>query len=537
MKRKLASTRPRGHRGPAAEVMHVKQETHFHLSDPRDGLTSRRGGVILRRFNSQQPVGLCLQRLIILYLCVSWHIGVAQSTRMQPRASVEGPSQTYLSATPSSDATSASSLDRQYALGSWGGIRSNLGRRGIVPTALLISDPFGNVHGGEQTGASAYNLFGVDIRVDTTPLLGWKGGQFDVGGAVNWGTSLSRSYIGNGFQVQLADCAGSQPRLTYLSFTQSLLGDRISARIGRLTLNSVFGEEFMGSEYFKSFTSIGFDLVPEGLFFDASGAAGYPRTSWGTRIRYSSGRRLYAQAGAYNADSDQLNGSHHGIDFSLRGPLFAIGEVGYRHFTDDDSARPSSNIKGGGFYTGGTQHAASNGVLKPVHGLYGFYVLGDQQLWRFKVPSGSPKAISEISRWGDAEHERHVGVVASAVVVPEPRTNIMPYFFNVGIVSYGPSPQRPRDSFGVGLVYGSYSRGPIPSGPQSNNGQIPFQVPSNEQTLEVNYGFAVRPGVVFQPTLEYILHPKGISSIPSRLSPGSAVPNALAVGVNTVINF
>jgi carbohydrate-selective porin OprB len=55
--------------------------------------------------------------------------------------------------------------------------------------------------------------------------------------------------------------------------------------------------------------------------------------------------------------------------------------------------------------------------------------------------------------------------------------------------------------------------------------------------VEVNYRFAVRPGVVFQPTLEYILHPEGLSSIPDGLSQGSAVPNALAVGVNTTINF
>jgi porin len=355
---------------------------------------------------------------------------------------------------------------------------------------------------------------------------------------VNFGASLSRSYIGNSFQVQLADCAGTQPRLTYLSYTQTLLEDRMSFRVGRLTLNSVYGEEFMGSEYFKSFASIGFDLIPEGLFFNVAGAAGYPRTTWGTRLSYSPTKRFYAQAGAYNADTHQLEGSQHGLDFSLRGPLFAIGEVGFRRFAEgDDDSKPTRDIKAGGFYTVGTHYNVSSGVLKPVRGLYGFYTLGDQQIWRLKVPPGTSRAEAELSRWGDVERQRHVGVFASLVVVPEPRTNVMPYFFNVGAMSYGPSPQRPRDFFGLGFAYGSNSRSPVSIPPVSSTEQIPLPVPPNEQTLELTYGFVLRPGVLLQPSLQYIVHPKGIASIPNALPPGATVPNALALGVNTVISF
>ena len=100
----------------------------------------------------------------------------------RPTPSVEGPSHTYLSASPSSDALSLPSLEMQYAFGSWGGLRSELGRRGVVPTLILISDPFGNLHGGKQTGAATYNLVGLDFRIDTGRLIGWKGGQFDIGG-------------------------------------------------------------------------------------------------------------------------------------------------------------------------------------------------------------------------------------------------------------------------------------------------------------------------------------------------------------------
>lgn len=493
----------------------------------------------LRHFYGLTPTGLHLLNFIAVYLCFSFRYSWAQSMpREQSIPSVEGPSHTYLSASPSSEAVSAPSLAEHYALGSWSGLRSEFGRRGVVPTVLLISDPFGNLHGGERTGAAAYNLVGLDFRINTGPLLGWKEGQFDIGAAVNFGTSLSRSYIGDSFQVQLADCAGAQPRLTYLSYTQTLLEGRINFRVGRLTLNSVYGEEFMGSEYFKSFASIGFDLIPEGVFFNVSGAAGYPRTTWGTRLRYSPTKRFYAQVGGYNADTQQLDGSHHGVDFSIRGPLFAIGEVGFRRFAqDDDDPKPTRNIKAGSFYTGGTHYNVSSGALNPVSGLYGLYALGDQQIWRLKLPSDTPRTEAELSRWGDAERQRHVGVFASVIVVPEPRTNIVPYFFNVGVMSYGLNPQRPRDFFGLGFAYASNSRGPVSIPPISSTEHIPLPVPPNEQTLELTYGFALRPGVLLQPSLQYLVHPKGIASVPNSLPESATIPNALALGVNTVISF
>jgi porin len=154
----------------------------------------------------------------------------------------------------------------------------------------------------------------------------------------------------------------------YLSFTQTLLENRMSVRVGRLTLNSVFGEEFTGSEYFKSFASIGFDLIPEGVFFNVSGAAGYPRTTWGTRLRYSPKPGFYAQAAAYNSDSNQLNGAQHGIDFSLHGPLFAIGEVGFSHFAQDNASKPTRQYQSWGIlhrqYPHMKREGSTNLVLK-----------------------------------------------------------------------------------------------------------------------------------------------------------------------------
>src|SRR4029453_944655 len=38
----------------------------------------------------------------------------------------------------------------------------------------------------------------------------------------------------------------------------------------------------------------------------------------------------YVMGGWYNGDPSIRDNSHHGLDWSMRGPLFAIGEVGYQ---------------------------------------------------------------------------------------------------------------------------------------------------------------------------------------------------------------
>ena len=46
-------------------------------------------------------------------------------------------------------------------------------------------------------------------------------------------------------------------------------------------------------------------------------------------------------------------------------------------------------------------------------------------------------------------------------------------------------------------------------------------------TLEWTYGCTVGPGLVVRPSLQYLINPGG----------RKALPNALAIGVNVVLNF
>jgi porin len=407
-------------------------------------------------------------------------VGQDDGSPPQGRSGLPGeyPQHRYRSSFPSPNTEEEADFEDKYLTGDWLGARSNLADHGVTVTALFISDAFGNVVGGRRRGFADYNLVAGDLLLDTDKLFGLAGGEFHAGVAGNFGVRLSRSFVGNGFPVQLADVADTNARLTYLSYTQSLFDDRLSIRVGRLTINSVYGEEFLGSEYFKAFTSVGIDLVPLGLFLNAPGAFGYPDTTWGARVKVEPVQQFYAMVGAYNGDPRLKDGTRHGVDFSMRGPLFLIGEMGVRRNYGKDADGLSGNLKLGSYYDAAR---------------YGFYVVGDHELLRF----------------GESKQGRHLGAFGALTFTPNRDANVVPVFFDAGLVLYGPASGRPKDSVGFAVAYGYY------------------RTASFEMTLEWTYGLRLVSGLLLQPDVQYILHPRG----------EVAIPNALAIGLNVVVNL
>ena len=142
---------------------------------------------------------------------------------------------------------------------------------------------------------------------------------------------------------------------------------------------------------------------------------------------------------------------------------------------------------------------------------YGFYVVGDQA----------------IMRWADPAEKRHLGVFAAFVYAPDERVNTLPYFFDTGLVAYGFLPSRPRDFVGFGVAYGSYSSDLRLADEAQAVTDPAAGVQSWEMTLEWTYGCTVKPGLLVQPDVQYLINPGG----------NKAVPNALAIGVNVVFSF
>ncbi len=216
-------------------------------------------------------------------------------------------------------------LPSEHLLGDWYGLRSWLENHGITPALTFVSDALGNPIGGMRKGFRGANNLGLDLRFDLEKLFGLEGGSFELSFSERFGSNLSQEDIGNVFTVQQV-YGGQTYRLVDMAYQQRLLDDRLEFRVGRIAA----GDDFLVSPYNYVFVQNGFDGNPVGIFFNAPGMTAYPNATWGGLVKGRPTERTYVMGGVYNGDTSIRDNKQHGVDWSMDGPLFAIGEVGYQ---------------------------------------------------------------------------------------------------------------------------------------------------------------------------------------------------------------
>ena len=465
--------------------------------------------------NTRQSVNRrLLQTLTLLATMLPSGIPARSAEAVKPASADVPPTspssaETLQAAVPDSVVSKDQQFANQDLLGNWGGLRTSLWERGIKPTLLLITDPYGNTSGGLGRGFTTYSMLCADLKVDTAKAIGLKGGEFQAGFSLNFGSQLSQNVVGNTFPIQSSDVAPPGPRLTNLSYSQALFKDQLSLRAGRFSIDSLYGEEFAGSSYFRQFTSVAFNAIPFAIFYNAPGAFGYPATTWGARARYAPSGDYYLMAGIYNGDPEVGQANRHGLDFTLEGPPLGMAEIGWLRNQQPGATALPGNVKLGGFVLGGAVPAYNSTAQRS--GRHGVYAVADQA----------------VARLGSPEEGRQVGVFGSVVVAPDQAVSPMPMFFSTGLVANGPFASRPKDVLALGVAYGGYSAA-LRQQQQAQAILNPAILPQvSELTLELSYALQLLPGLILQPGIQYLIRPGG--------SP--TTPNALALGVNTVISF
>jgi len=396
-------------------------------------------------------------------------------------------------------------LPRAHLLGDWLGTRTWLEDHGVTPTVTFVTDALGNPTGGVQHGFTATNNLGVDVLFDLQKLFGLGGGSFEASFSERFGSSLTQEYIGNTFSVQ--QIFPGTYRLVQLAYRQQLFDDRLELRVGRFAA----GDDFMVSAYSCVFVQNGFCGNPVGIFFNAPGMTAYPAATWAGLVKVRPTERAYVMGGVYNGDPSIRDNSHHGADFSLNGPVFAMGEVGYQlNQLPGDSGRVG-NYKAGFWYdhseyTDYTTVAPGQtpGISRGNWGVYGQF---DQVLVQF----GGPGSI------------RGFGITGSVLASPDASVSQMPIFANAALVIRGLFPSRAMDVGGFGVVYGHFSNDLQDS--QQRQGQ---PVQEHEIALELTYRFRfLGDALFFQPDAQYIIQPGGTGQI----------ADAFVAGLQAGVNF
>jgi porin len=395
-------------------------------------------------------------------------------------------------------------LPGDHLLGDWGGLRSRLEESGITPRWFFITDVAGNLSGGRDQGATQASSTEVSLYFDLDRIAGLKGASLFTSMSQRWGHRLSSDYVGNVFSEQ--QIYGFETfRLIDFSYQQKLVNDRVELRLGRFAQT----DDFLDSPYNYGFMSNAFCGNPFGILLDAPGMQAYSGT-WAALGKVKPTKRSHVMVGIYNGDPAMRDIKHHGVDLSMRGPLFVMGEVGYRFNGLPGDSQRLGNYKVGAWYDHAKLTDFESGASKV--GSWGFYGLFDQVL----IPFGSPGS------------NRGFGVFGSVTVAPESHVQQLPLYVTAGVSARGLFDARPRDAVSFGIASGSFSNELQRA--QLNGRLVPPEggVQDHETVVELTYRFELRKGAYFiQPDFQYIVRPGGTGRL----------PNAPVFGAQLGINF
>ena len=396
-------------------------------------------------------------------------------------------------------------LPRDHLMGDWDGTRTWLEDRGIFPTLTFVTDSLGNPTGGREQGFTTANDLGLELDFDLEKLGVVQGASFVLSMSYRFGGSLSANYIHNVFTVQQI-FGGETFFVGNLAYVQKLFDDRVEFRLGRIAT----GDDFLVSPYNYVFVQTGFDGNPVGIFFNSPGMTAYPNDTWGALVKVRPTARTYIMGGVYNGDPSIRDNSNHGVDFSMEGPLFAIGEIAYQPNSLPGDHGLIGNYKAGFWYDNSRFTDFNTGAVN--RGNWGFYGMFDQVLVRFGEPASY----------------RGFGVAGSFLASPDQSISEMPYFFTCALVTRGVFPSHPRDLIGLGVVYGHFSNDLQNFQRRAQQLDPNVGVQSHETVVELTYRLALlKSALFFQPDLQYVIRPGGTGRI----------SDALVLGAQVAVNF
>lgn len=426
------------------------------------------------------------------------------------------------------EAQEPSILDSAPALAPLKQARDGLADKGFRFSGFYFADPRANLDGGMREGATYSGLLGLALDVDGEKAFGVEGGKMHASAFQIHGKDLSDEYVGN---VMSANDVGARPttRLFELYWDQEI-NERFSLRLGQMAAD----EEFLKSEYTEDMfigATLGWAAPPsENL---PQGGPAYPFASVGAQVTWKATEALTLVGAIYNgtparpdaADPEKAN--RHGLNFRLKDPPLVILESrlafdgpgglpgmlklgGYGHFGRFDDVKFGTD----GLVLGGP---GSNDDPRRHRGDVNLYAVVDQQVWR--APGDDPEA--------------GIGVFAR-VIGGRPDRNTISFYVDGGIVASGLVPGRPDDKFGIAAAYADFSPRLADADRAANAADgISGAVRTFEGIIEATYRAQIVPGLVLQPTFQYVIRPGGGPPEDG----GKRIPNATIFGVTTLVTF
>lgn len=433
-------------------------------------------------------------------------LGVAAAQAQSPPS---GPS-------PSGQSSSSLSswLQGQYMTGDWGGTRSALEAKGVTLRAGYLSESAANPVGGLRQGAAYTHQLDAGFDLDLGKLINLSGGKIHILFTERAGQSLAAQSIGSIISVQEVFGSGQNVRLAELSYEQSLMGDRLNAKLGWIHAS----DDFASSPLFCYFQNNGF--CGQVAIVINSGFTIFPSGSWGSVVKASVHDAFYLKAGVYEVNPT-LPLAANGFKLGTSGATGVIvpGEIGWQPLLGP-AALPGHYRLGGYYDTSDASYLGSplGGPPSTMRGRWGFYFQADQMLLR--TGSGSTQGSGP----GQDQGLTVLGVAAYA----GPDTALLQSYWQFGFLQRGTFAGRDLDTIGLAVSQVRVSS-QLVSAQNLANAQIPgsVAVQSAETAIELNYRAQLTPWSTVMPNIQYVMQPNAVTTI----------PNALVLGLQVKLTF
>jgi len=388
--------------------------------------------------------------------------------------------------------------DRDTLTNGWFGLGEKLQEKGITLSLSLTQIYQLNLAGGMSTHrrsgrwAGSYDL---ELELDLEKIINLPGGSIYISAEGSWSDGLDASSVGSVFGVNADAAGGRSIDVTQFYYEQSLLGDKLRVRVGKLDLSGGFEcrgcpVAFDGNAYANDQT---------GQFLNGAlvnnPTIPFPGLGMGAVIYVEPMEWLYAAVGTADAQADGRETgfmtAFHDADYffsifemgvvpelpSAQGPLVGTYRVGFWH--DPQPKDP---------------HNGSNAKRDDV----GFYLSFDQAVWKENADADDGQGVGLFARYGFAHSD----------------VNEVKCFWSVGGQYQGVIPTRDDDVLALGVAQGKLV-------------EAAGYTKHHETVMELYYNAAVTPWLNIGPSVQYIWNPGGDTS----------VSDAVVVGVRAQMSF
>ena len=399
-----------------------------------------------------------------------------------------------------------------------------LASRGIYLHGALQEAISADISGGnKQVPVNVgFGTFGFDV--DTSKAFGLTGGLIDFTMSGQWGdTHTGFNNIGSVTGDPYA--SGNLVGLQNLYYNQSLYNGTIQITAGRIsaqtalpyTTPTTFSPGFDSGAWYCSFFTTSCS-TPTGLSYNAAKNSVY-YGSWGGVATYHPAPYWYVKSAVFEAEPLQGRvGGLYGWPFKSWGLNYANGAylpIQFGYVTSAATSLYPTDFQLGAYYD--TARYADKFIKKNDNTSSGLYGNIQQTIVRF---SSDPRSVRGVSVFASG----NIDLTGLSDVRNE---------FSAGLIVTGPFAKRSADALNL-LGYTEIFDSRFEESRHAVAAAHHFNYYMNRESgFEVNYAFALAPGVSFSPYTQYIINPDQI---------GVAIPKAndryaFAIGFKTLIRL